>query len=98
MSPSAMRTSRPNLCTGRAPDSIKRRTVRGDTFKRSAVSSMVRNLVRGRARVLRQLVPGADLEADRFGGVVRELISLPCPRRLLQPFLGRAAIRDVPDR
>jgi hypothetical protein len=47
---SAIRTRRPSRCTGRAPDSIRRRTVRGDTFKSSAASSMVRSLVRGRPR------------------------------------------------
>ncbi len=87
MSPSAMRTSRPNWCAWRAPESMSRRTVRGDTFKRSAVSSIVRSLVRGRHWAPLPLVRDAAVDADRFGRLVRELISLPLqlqPRPLLR--------------
>jgi hypothetical protein len=49
MSASEMRTRRPgSRCTGSAPDSMRRRTVRGDTLKTSAASSIVRSLVIGR--------------------------------------------------
>jgi hypothetical protein len=69
MSGSAIRTSRPTLCTCKAPESMRRRTVRDDTFKSSAVSSIVRSLVRGRPGVAVPAVRDADLEVGRRGGL-----------------------------
>jgi hypothetical protein len=44
MSRSETRTDRPNRCTGSAPESMSRLTVRDETLRISAVSSMVRSL------------------------------------------------------
>ena len=95
MSPSAMRTSRPNRCAWRAPKSMSRRTVRGDTFKRSAVSSIVRSLVRGRRCPPLPLVRDAAVDADRFGRFGRGASFLPLqlqPRPLLRA-LAASSIR-----
>jgi hypothetical protein len=68
-SASAMRTRRPSRCTGRARDSMRRRTVRGDTFKSSAASSMVRSLLTGRPRTPVPVVREAAVEAGLRGGL-----------------------------
>jgi hypothetical protein len=70
MSSSEMRTRRPNRCAGSAPESIRRRTVRSDVFKSSAVSPIVRSWLIGRrsARELRLPPPAtADLRSPSFG-------------------------------
>jgi hypothetical protein len=76
-------------CTGRAPESISRRTVRGDTFKSSAVSSMVRSLVTGRTRMV-EVISTARFEAGRCAGLkVRSVV--PAPSSTLCLFPARAA-------
>jgi hypothetical protein len=66
ISASEIRTERPRRCRASAPESMSRRTVRGDTFKSSAVSSMVRSLVTGRTRIV-EVISTALFEAGRCG-------------------------------
>ena len=47
ISGSETRTDRPNRCTGSVPESISRLTVRDETLRISAVSSIVRSLPKG---------------------------------------------------
>ena len=60
---------------------MRRLTVRDDTFKSSAVSSIVRSLVRGRPGVPVLVVRDADLEVGRCGGLeVRVVERFRSPR------------------
>ena len=89
ISASEMRTERPRRCTGRAPESMSRRTVRSDTFKSSAVSLMVRSLVTGRTRMV-EVISTAPFEAGRCAGLkVRSVV--PAPSSVLCLFPARAA-------
>jgi hypothetical protein len=74
---------------------IRWRTLRGDTFKRSAASSMVRSLVRGRPRTAVPVVSafGIGLRGELE---VREVIfPLPPPPLPLPRLRARAATRDA---
>ena len=85
ISPSEMRTERPRRCTGRAPESMSRRTVRSDTFKSSAVSLMVRSLVTGRTRMV-EVISTAPFEAGRCAGLkVRSVVPAPSSALCLFP-------------
>ena len=84
-----MRTERPRRCTGRAPESMSRRTVRSDTFKSSVVSLMVRSLVTGRTRMV-EVISTAPFEAGRCAGLkVRSVV--PAPSSALCSFPAPAA-------
>jgi hypothetical protein len=65
-------------CTGRAPESMSRRTVRGDKFNSSAVSPMVRSLVRSRPRTAVPVAPEAVVDVLR--GVLEVTFPAPLPR------------------
>jgi hypothetical protein len=90
MSPSAMRTSRPNLCAGRAPESIRRLTVRGETFSSSAVCAIVRSLGRGRPRAA-SAICAVLFGAERCGRLTARPGMFPPTRHLTcRPRAARA--------
>lgn len=94
MSPSEIRTRRLNRCAGNSPASIKRRTVRDDVFRISAVSSIVRSRVRGRLGAAAVEVGEGALEAERRGGLEDRRFIFPLlhpPQRRLR-FRAHAAI------
>jgi hypothetical protein len=64
-----IRTRRPSRCTGGAPESMRRRTVRDETLNVSATSSIVKNLVAGLPGVPVPVVCEATFGGGRRDGL-----------------------------